>query len=76
MGVSLRIGEGEMITFFDYAIFFLGFLCLAVGCLFSVVFILMLMDYAISLIAKYLRVYPMLCEFIWDYKHRKRRDTA
>ena len=60
-----------MIQFFDGAVFFLGWYMFFVGCLFSFVLIIFLIDEGISMLTKYLKVYPILIQFIWDRVHKK-----
>jgi len=51
-------------TGFSYAFFI-------IFCLFMIVGFLGLADFAISRIASYLKIYPLLIEFIWKHTHRK-----
>ena len=62
-----------MIEILDRVIFFLGSFMVGVGCLFSLVLIFFLIDEAVTMITKYLKIYPMLIDFIWERVHKKER---
>ena len=59
-------------TFVDI-LFIMGWASVFIGLLFVAVFMLYLIDLGIGKIAKYLKVYPMLCDFIWERLHKKEK---
>ena len=63
-----------MIDIYYQIVFYLGFLCVVVGCLFSIAALLMAADYAITLIVKCLKVYPALMDFIWNRTQARRQQ--
>lgn len=53
-------------------LFFLGWISVFIGLLFVFVLMLYIIDVGISMITRYLKVYPMLIQFIWDRAHKRR----
>ncbi len=56
-----------MLEILDAVIYFFGLSTIGIGCLFLLALIFFLIDEAISMISKYLKVYPLLIQFFWDH---------